>query len=56
MALGTSTWILESGWQSTLKKTKYRPIEQAREPRDKPTHTWVPYFWQRKQENTMGQR
>ena len=28
------------------QKQKYRPMEQDREPRDKPTHLWVPYFWQ----------
>ena len=38
------------------QKQKYRPMEQVREPRDKPTHLWVPYFWQRRQEYTMGQR
>ena len=26
------------------QKQKYRPMEQDREPRDKPTHLWVPYF------------
>ena len=34
----------------------YRPMEKAGEPRDKPTPLWVPYFWQMKQEYTMGQR
>ena len=28
----------------TGTKQKYRPMEQDREPRDKPTHLWVPYF------------
>ena len=28
-------------WQ---KKQKYRPMEQDRKPRNKPTHLWVPYF------------
>ena len=28
------------------QKQKYRPMEQDREPRDKPMHLWVPYFWQ----------
>ena len=37
-------------------KQKYRPMEQNREPRNKPTHLWVLYFWQRRQECTMGQR
>ena len=30
------------------QKQKYRPMEQDREPRDKPTHLWVPYFLQRR--------
>ena len=38
-----------------VQKQKYRPIEQDREPRDKSTHLWVPYFWQR-EEYTMGKR
>ena len=37
-------------------KQKYRPMEQDRKPRNKPMHLWVPYFWQRKQEYTIGQR
>ena len=36
------------------QKQKYRPMEQDREPRDKPLHLWVPYFWQRRQDYTMG--
>ena len=36
------------------EKQKYRPMEQDRESRDKPMHLWVPYFWQRRQEYTMG--
>ena len=35
---------------------KYRPMEQDRKPRNKPMHLWVPYFRQRRQEYTMGQR
>ena len=31
-------------------------IEQDRKPRNKPMHLWVPYFWQRRQEYSMGQR
>ena len=38
------------------QKQKYRSIEQDRKPRIKPMHLWVPYFWQRRQEYTMGQR
>ena len=30
-------------------------MEQDKDPRDKPTHLWVPYFWQRMQEYTTGQ-
>ena len=26
------------------QKQKYRPMEQDRKPRNKPTHLWVPYF------------
>ena len=39
-----------------MQKQKYRPMEQDRKPRNKPMHLWVPYFWQRRQEYTMGQR
>ena len=38
------------------QKQKYRPIEWDRECRHKPMHPWVPYFWHRRQEYTMGQR
>ena len=27
------------------QKQKYRPMEQDRKPRNKPTHLWVPYFF-----------
>ena len=33
---------------------KHRAMEQDRKPRNKPTHLWVPYFWQRKKEYIMG--
>ena len=36
------------------QKQKHRPMEQDRKPRNKPMHLWVPYFWQRRQEYTMG--
>ena len=36
------------------QKQKYRPMEQDRKPRNKPMHLWVPYFWQRRKEYTMG--
>ena len=38
------------------QKQKYRPMEQDRKPRNKPMHLWVPYFLQRRQEYTIGQR
>ena len=38
------------------QKQKHRPMEQDRKPGNKPMHLWVPYFWQRRQEYTMGQR
>ena len=38
------------------RNQKYRPMEQDRKPRNKPTHLWVPYFLQRGQGYTMGQR
>ena len=38
-----------------VEKQKYRPMEQDRNPRNKPMHLWVPYFWQRRQEYTMAE-
>ena len=38
------------------QRQKYRPMEQGRKPRNKPMCLWIPYFWQRRQEYTMGQR
>jgi len=35
---------------------KYRSMEQNRKPRDKSTHLWTPYLWQRRQEYTMEKR
>ena len=35
------------------QRQKYRSMEQNRNPRDKPTHLWTPYLWQRRQEYTM---
>ena len=31
------------------QRQKYRSMEQNRKPRDKPTHLWTPYLWQRRQ-------
>ena len=42
--------------KATVIKTqrqKYRSMEQNRKPRDKSTHIWTPYLWQRRQEYTM---
>ena len=36
------------------QKQKYRPMEQDKKPRNKLMYLWVPYFWQRRQEDTMG--
>ena len=36
------------------QKQKYRQMEQDGKPRNKPLYLWVPYFWQRRQEYTMG--
>ena len=37
------------------QKQKYRPMEKDRNAKNKPMHLCVPYFWQRRQEYTMGQ-
>ena len=38
------------------QKQKYRPMEQGRKPRSKSMHLWVPCFWQRRREYTIGKR
>ena len=38
------------------QKQKYRPMEQDREPRDKPMYLWESYLWQWRQEYTMEER
>ena len=35
-------------------RQNYRPMEPDRKPRNKPMHLWIPYFWQRSQEYTIG--
>jgi len=36
--------------QDIWHRQKYRSIEQDRKPRDKSTHLWTSYLWQRRQE------
>ena len=58
-----SSWLLII-WQSyshqdsmaLAQKQKYRPMEQDRNPRNKLTQQWVPYFWQRREEYTREWR
>ena len=38
------------------QRQTYRSMEQNRKPRDKSTHLWAPYLWQRRQEYTMENR
>ena len=38
------------------QRQKYRSLEQNRKPRDKSTHLWTPYLWQRRQEHTLEKR
>ena len=35
------------------QRQKHRSMEKNRKPRDKSTHLWTPYLWQRRQEYTM---
>ena len=64
-----TSWRNQPSWPQTIlqsyshqdsmvlaQKQKYRPMEQDRKPGNKPMHLWVPQFWQRRQEYTMGQR
>ena len=38
------------------QRLKYRSMEKNRKPRDKSTHLWTPYLWQRRQEYTTEKR
>ena len=38
------------------QRQTYRSMEQNRKPRDKSTHLWTSYLWQRRQEYTMEKR
>ena len=63
------TWRNQPAWLQALlqshshqdsmvlaQKQKYRSMEQNKQPRDKSTHLWTPYLWQRRQEYTMEKR
>ena len=39
-----------------VPKQTYRPMEQNREPGNKPRHLWSIKLWQRRQEHNMGKR
>ena len=38
------------------QRQKYRSVEQNRKPKDKSTHLWTPYLWQRRQKYTVEKR
>ena len=38
------------------QRQKYRSMEQNRKPKDKSTHLWTAYLWQRRQEYKMEKR
>ena len=40
----TTTKLQPSDGMVLAQKPKYRPMEQDRNPRDKPTHLWAPYL------------
>jgi len=48
-----TTNLQSSRQYGTVQKQKYRPMEQET-PEINPHSYWVPYFWQRRQEYTMG--
>ena len=47
-----TTKLQSSRQYGTAQRQKYRSMEQNRKPRDKSTHIWTPYLWQRRQEYT----
>ena len=62
-------WRNQSAWLQALlqshshqdsmvlaQRQKYRSMEQNRKPKDKSTHLWTPYLWQRRQEYTTEKR
>ena len=38
------------------QRQKYRLMEKNRKPRDRSTHIWTPYLWQRRQKYTVEKR
>ena len=63
------TWKNQASWLQIIpqsyshqdsmilaQKQKYRLMEQNRKPRDKPTHLWAPYLWQRRQKYTVEEK
>jgi len=51
-----TTWLQSSRQYGTGRKQKYRPAEQDRKPRDKPTQLRSPNLWQRRIEHTRDKR
>ena len=62
-------WRNQSAWLQTIwlsyshqdsmvlaQRQKYRSMQQNRKPRDKSTHLWTPYLWQRRQKYTIEKR
>ena len=60
------SWRNQSSWLQIIRQSyshqdsmvltqqqKYRSIEQSRKLRDKPTHLWASYLWQKRQEYTV---
>ena len=50
---GSTTKPQSSDSMVLEQRQKYRSMEPNRKPRDKSTHLWTPYLWQRRQEYTM---
>ena len=48
--------VIKTVWYWHTHTKIYRPMEEDRNPRNKPMHLWIPYFWQRRWAYTMGQR
>ena len=44
----TTKTVIKIVWL-LAQRQKYRSMEQNRKPRDKSTHLWTPYLWQRRQ-------